>query len=138
MKKRMFVLALCVCALVAAPMQTLALQLPEEVVSPCYVLIETAKANLSISDGTAEITASVTGMVDSVDKAEIEAELQVKDGTRWRYCGDWSVSKNSYRASLSESRDVVAGNTYRVKAVVTVWSGSQSETQTIYSSQRTA
>ena len=135
MKKKILALALCACVLLAAPAYAVAVQTPGNVVSPCYVLIKTAKADLSISGDTATISASVTGNVSSVDKAEIEAELQVKDGTRWRYCGDWSVSKNSYRASLSESRDVVAGNTYRVKAVVTVWNGSQSESQTIYSSQ---
>ena len=131
----MVAFALIVCALFTVPKQALALHTPEEIVSPCYVLIQTAKANLTISDGTAQISASVIGNVSSVDKAEIEVELQAKNGSSWRYCDDWSVSKNSYRASLSETRDVVEGNTYRVKAVVTVWSGSQSETQTIYSSQ---
>ena len=134
MKKRMFVLALCVCALVAAPMQAFALQAPDAAVAPCMLLIENAKATLTIDGDTAEIYVRVEG-VSSVDEVEIEAELQVKEGSSWRYCADWSVSKSSDYASLSKTRAVVEGNTYRVKAVVTVWSGSQSETQTIYSSQ---
>lgn len=135
MKKKMFAFALCVCALFAAPMQAFAMQASDAVVAPCMLLIDQADVGLKISGGTAKVTASVIGIVGTVDKAEIEVELQAKNGSTWRYCDDWSVSKNSYRASLSETRAVVEGNTYRVKAVVTVWNGSQSETQTIYSSK---
>ena len=136
MKKRMFALALCVCALFAAPVQTFALQMPDTAVAPCMLLIEDCKASLEISGDTAEIYVRAEGAA-SADKVEIEAELQAKNGSSWRYCADWSVSKSSDYASLSKTRAVVEGNTYRVKAVVTVWSGSQSETQTIYSSQVT-
>ena len=134
MKKRMFVLALCICALFAVPMQAAAYQAPTESVAPCMLLIEDCKADLEIIGDTAEIYVRAEG-VSSADKVKIEAELQVKEGSSWRYCADWSVSKSSDYASLSKTRAVVEGKTYRVKAVVTVWSGSQSETQTIYSSQ---
>ena len=138
MKKRMLALALCACALMATPAPAFAAQVPEEIVSPFMLLINQADANLTVSGGTAKVTASVIGIVGTVTKTEVKAELQVKDGSSWRHVEDWSASKNSYRASLSESHAVVAGNTYRVKVIVTAWNGNQSETQTIYSSQRKA
>ncbi|MBQ8585600.1 MAG: hypothetical protein IJ452_04870 [Butyricicoccus sp.] len=134
MKKRILALALCICALFAAPMQAAAYQVPTETVAPYMLLIKQADAELTLDGDSAEIYVYAEG-VASADKVEIEAELQVKEGSSWRYCADWSVSKSSDYASLSKTRAVVEGNTYRIKAVVTVWSGSQSETQTIYSSQ---
>lgn len=138
MKKRMLALALCACALMATPAPAFAAQVPEEIVSPFMLLINQADADLTISGETAEVTASVIGIVGTVTKAEVEAELQVKDGSSWRHVEDWSVSKNSYRASLSETQAVVKGHTYRVKATVTVWSDTQSESKTIYSGRHTA
>ena len=133
--KKALALMLCAMVLITAPMQAAAAyQAPTESVAPCMLLIEDCKADLEIIGDTAEIYVRAEGTT-SVDEVEIEAELQVKEGSSWRYCADWSVSKSSDYASLSKTRAVVEGNTYRVKAVVTVWSGSQSETQTIYSSQ---
>lgn len=137
MKKRMFALALCICALFAVPMQAAAYQAATESVAPYMLLIKHADAELTVDGDTAEIYVYAAG-VSSADEVEIEAELQVKEGSSWRYCTDWSVSRSSDYASLSKTRAVVEGNTYRVKAVLTVWSGSQSETKTIYSSQVTA
>ena len=134
----MLALALCACALMATPAPAFAAQVPEEIVSPFMLLINQADADLTISGETAEVTASVIGIVGTVTKAEVEAELQVKDGSSWRHVEDWSVSKNSYRASLSETQAVVKGHTYRVKATVTAWKGTQSESKTIYSGQHTA
>ena len=136
MKQRMLALALCICTLLAAPMQATAYQVPAETVAPYMLLLKRANAELTVDGDTAEIYVRAEGTT-SVDEVEIEAELQAKNGSSWRYCADWSVSRSSDYASLSKTRAVVAGNTYRVKAVVTVWSGSQSETQTIYSSQVT-
>lgn len=45
----------------------------------------------------------------------------------------WTVAEDSYMAKVKESYTITKGNTYRVKATMTVWEGSQSETQTFYS-----
>ena len=132
--KKTFALMLCAMTLIAAPMQVAAYQAPTEAVAPCMLLIADSDAELTVDGDSAEIYVYAEGAA-SADKVKIEAELQVKEGSSWRYCADWSVSKSSDYASLSKTRAVVEGNTYRVKAVVTVWNGSQSETQTIYSSQ---
>ena len=50
----------------------------------------------------------------------------------------WTDRQDGTRASVSETVSVTPGETYRVKAVVTVWAGSQSETATIYSETATA
>lgn len=136
MKKRMLALAICICALSAAPVQAFALQMPDATVAPYMLLIEDARATLEINGDTAEVYVYADG-VSGATKVELEVELQAKNGSSWRYCDDWSISRSSNYASLSKTRAVVESHTYRVKATVTVWKGSQSETQTIYSSQCT-
>ena len=67
-------------------------------------------------------------------KAKVVAELQEKDGSSWTTIATWTDTQNAYRASVNKTKSITRGKTYRVKATVTVWEGSASETQTIYSS----
>ena len=66
-------------------------------------------------------------------------ELQQKSGSfAWILVDSWTDRQDGTRASVSETVSVTPGETYRVKAVVTVWAGSDSETATIYSEIQTA
>lgn len=105
--------------------------------APFMLYIRDAKSNLNISGTTATVTASVTGALNSATKAKVIAELQVKSGSNWLPVKIWTVTENSYKASINETYSVTKGNTYRVKATVTVWEGTPSETQTVYSNEKT-
>lgn len=50
----------------------------------------------------------------------------------------WTDTQDNYKAYVDESYPVTKGHTYRVKTTVTVWEGSQSETQYLYSAEKTA
>ena len=66
-------------------------------------------------------------------------ELQQKSGSfAWILVDSWTDRQDGTRASVSETVSVTPGETYRVKAVVTVWAGSDAETATIYSETATA
>lgn len=91
-----------------------------------------------ISDGKATVKGWVTGQTGVADRCKVVAYLQEKSGTTWKTVATWTDESDGLRASVSKSKSVTAGKTYRAKAVVTAWSGSDSESATIYSSEETA
>ena len=67
------------------------------------------------------------------------AELQEKASAyAWTLVDSWTDQQNGDWAEVDETASVTPGNTYRVKVTVTVWAGSQSESQTFYSDEVTA
>lgn len=110
----------------------------ESAIAPYMLYIRDSSANLSISGTTATVDCDLYGNPASATKTKIIAELQVKSGSNWIPVKIWTESADNYRMSIEESYTVTKGNTYRVKASVTVWEGSLSETQTVYSGEKTA
>lgn len=105
---------------------------------PYLLYIQDARCTLKISNKTASIYGMVNGQVGIVDNCKIEVFLQEKSGRSWKNIATWTDESDGLRASVSKSKSVTAGKTYRAKAVVTAWSGSDSESETIYSSEETA
>lgn len=99
--------------------------------------ITDAKVRFAIDKGIATIKASVIGQ-DGVDRCKVEVTLQEKVGSTWKIVGTWTDETGGVRASVSETKAVTAGKTYRAKVVVTAWSGSKSETKTILSPEKKA
>lgn len=110
----------------------------ENAISPYMLYIRQTTSVLSISGTTATVDCSTLGVVGEATKAKIIAELQVKNGSSWTTVETWTDTQNSYRASVYEAYSVTKGKTYRVKATATVWEGSQSEIQTVFSNEKTA
>ena len=109
----------------------------ENEIMPYLLYIQNALCEFGISGTTANVECSVTGR-SSATKAKVIAELQVKNGSNWIPVKIWTNTQDSYEAYVDESHPVTKGHTYRVKATVTVWEGSQSETQYVYSAEKTA
>lgn len=110
----------------------------ENDVVPYMMYIVDSRATLGISGQTASVSCWVKGDSSYATKAKVVAELQEKRGSSWTTVITWTDTQNSYRASVSKTRSVTKGKTYRVKATVTAWEGAQSETQTVYSGEKTA
>lgn len=108
----------------------------ENEVAPRMTYIQRAKCDFTISGTTATIDSSVTGR-STATKAKVVAELQMKSGSTWVTVSTWTDIQDDYEAYVDATKSVTKGNTYRVKATVTVWEGSQSETKTVYSSEKT-
>ena len=110
----------------------------EEIV-PYSLYIKNQGCDLMISDRTAFIEGWVSGQTGRSTECEVRVELQQKSGSfAWILVDSWTDRQDGTRASVSETVSVTPGETYRVKAVVTVWAGSDSETATIYSEIQTA
>lgn len=110
----------------------------ESSIAPYMLYIADSRCSLSISGTTATVSSSVEGDSFDATKAKVVAELQEKSGSSWSTIATWTDTQNAYKASVKQTKAVTAGKTYRVKATVTVWEGSLSETQTLYSAERTA
>ncbi len=109
----------------------------ETEIAPCMLYIQKVTNVLNISGTTATVNCSTMGSSGEATKAKITAELQCKNGSSWTTVKTWTDTQNSYRASVYETYTVTKGKTYRIKATATVWEGSQSETQTVYSNEKT-
>lgn len=107
-------------------------------ITPYALYIKRAECNLSIDGEIATIRGSVTGQTGVADRCQVVVTLEEKSGTTWKTVATWSDESDGGRASVSETKEVTAGKTYRAKAVVTAWSGSKSETKTILSLEKKA
>lgn len=128
----MFVLVML--ALLAVPAAAVA----EDGIAPHFTYIVDSEATMNITGTTATVDAWVKGNVNYATKAKIIAELQVKNGNDWIPVGIWTDTQNDYTADVYETKSVVKGHTYRVKATGTIWEGSQSETVTFYTDEDVA
>jgi hypothetical protein len=106
------------------------------IITPQMVYIYESQSKLNItSTGQAQVKCYVEGYSGIVTKVSIEAELQQYKNGDWVVINSWYQSSSSYRLTLSKSTTVPKGYSYRVVADVTAYSGSDSETKTVISSE---
>ena len=99
--------------------------------------IDASKAvSLSLSSGTAKSTCKVSGAQNTVTKIVINLYLQKKNSSGvWENYKSWYGTKSSYYYELTKSCSVAKG-TYRVKARVICYSGSDAQTTYHYSNSK--
>lgn len=127
-------LVLIVLALLAIPAAAMA----EDGIAPHFTYIVDSEATMNITGTTATVDAWVKGNVNYATKAKMIAELQVKNGSDWIPVAIWTDTKDGFKGHVFETKSVVKGHTYRVKATATIWEGSQSETVTFYTDEDVA
>ena len=110
----------------------------QDAVAPYAIYIAKASCDLNFNGKTAVIMGRVTGQTGIVDRCRVVVYLQEKSGSEWKTVDTWTAEEDGQRASVSETKAVTAGKTYRAKVVVTAWSGSKSETKTISSPEKKA
>ncbi len=145
MKKILAISCLSSFAITSVPMMALAETMVQPtavvedgIIAPRLKYIVDASSTLSISGGTATVHCWVDGDYLDATKAKVIAELQLKSGSSWLPVAIWTDTQNDYAAEVYETKSVTKGQTYRVKATVTVWEGSQSETEIIFTDEMTA
>lgn len=127
-------LVLVMLVLLAIPAAAMA----EDGIAPHFTYIVDSEATMNITGTTATVDAWVCGDLVYATKAKIIAELQVKNGNDWIPVAIWTDTKDGLKAHVYETKSVVKGHTYRVKATGTIWEGSQSETVTFYTDEDVA
>lgn len=94
--------------------------------------IESISANLSITNGTANVTTRVRDTDGDTTKISCVATLQKKSGASWKKVASWNKTTQANSLTLSKSKAVSKGK-YRVKNVVKAYKGDKYETITKYS-----
>ena len=105
----------------------------DNTIQPYYNYTSRIEVSLADSSGDAECKTIVRGYT-SVTKIEITMTLQQKNFFLWKDVETWTKTVNSSYSSLTKNTSVDS-NKYRVKSVCKVYSGSNSETITEYSSE---
>lgn len=103
-------------------------------VMPRMTYIKDADCTLTINGNSASVYAYVNGYANTATNCEVTVELQERSLLFfWDTVETWSVEEAGQHATISQTASVTSSTTYRAVATVTVWSGSQSETQTLTS-----
>lgn len=143
MKKRIIsfltvlVMAFSLSAVTYAEVPTAGIEKPEfeePGITPQYTYTDSCKASLSISGGTAYCSTKVSGK-STATKIQITMTLQKKTLLWWSDKSEWTTTVNSSTALFEKTASTGSG-TYRVKAVCKVYSGSASESITVYSAEK--
>lgn len=101
---------------------------------PCFEYTSSTVTGLSFSNDVASCVTRVNGYSD-VTKIVIKMTLQKKTLLWWSKVESWSGTFNDCIGSLAKTASVGSG-TYRVKAEITVYSGSDYEEITAYSQEK--
>lgn len=105
-------------------------------VAPAYNYTVNATTSLFYSNGTFYCDASLDGYSDRTTKIEITVTLQKKGLLWWNKVESWSGTFNNYYGSLSKSYATTTSGKYRVKGEFVAYSGSDSESITNYTTER--
>ena len=140
--RKLFALLLCLSLLLsavpcafAAGVTPLALPTEPEIM-PLWEYITSSRASLSIdSNGKATISCYGAGTSGVATRVEIEAKLQRSWGLFWITEETFTVGKDRFNATIFETCTVESGHTYRIKATVTVYNGTDSESATVKSNE---
>mgnify|MGYP000437947637 CR=1 FL=1 len=112
-------LSLCLCGGIVP--KAAALEVVEPVrqgeITPYATYIRSKTCVLSISAGTATVQASVGRQSGVTDHCKVVAYLQEKSGSTWKTVSTWTDESDGLRASVSKSKSVTAGKTYRDRLV---------------------
>ena len=88
---------------------------------------------LNVSGLNGECVSHLLGYYGTTTKIVVKQYLQVRDGNRWRTAKDWTKTYYNYYCDFINNRTLYSGNTYRVYTEFKVYSGSNYETITTYS-----
>ena len=98
----------------------------ENQVQPRYSYTRSISATLANSGGKALCVADVNGYNGTTTKIVVTMTLQEKTLFWWSDVQEWTLTSNTYYASISKTVAVDSGK-HRVKVEATVYSGSKSE-----------
>lgn len=106
-----------------------------EEIAPRNAYTNKTVTSLSISSGTATCLTDIQGYRNITTKVQIFMYLQQYDTNKnkWVTIDSWSISKDSYRAAMTEESSVDRGYTYRIMASYYAYSGSDFENIVQYS-----
>ena len=127
---------LIICLILTATEATSFAVVKEPDASVMVLYCHSVSANLTISsDGTAEATGKINGLIGTTTKTTVHLYLQqYKDG-KWIDIGDWIDSGETVNRTLIKQKSVEKGYKYRAKASCYAYAGKNYEHITKYSGE---
>lgn len=127
---------LIICLILTATEATAFAAVKEPDASVMVLYCHSVSANLTISsDGTAEATGKINGLIGTTTKTTVHLYLQqYKDG-KWIDIGDWIDSGETVNRTLIKQKSVEKGYKYRAKASCYAYAGKNYEHITKYSGE---
>ncbi len=98
---------------------------------PRMTYIDSCSGDINQGVLSTTVTASITGK-SSVTSVKIKMELQKLSSGNYSTVETWEQTFSGSYGSMEESKLTSPLNTYRLKATVTAYSGSNSESKEIY------
>lgn len=131
MTKKLFSLIFAILMVISVPFHSFA-EATENQISPRWSNMNIVSIDIDFSDnvGNASLLVSkVPGVTTSIE-ADFYIYYKTSNGG-WRYLDETSGSSDG-TLYLELEFDAVSGREYRAKAVITAYSGSSSESETLY------
>ena len=135
MKKKLILICMIVCLLATICSPAYA-NLPENSIVPMADYHSSSKALLVISSkGIAESTGKIVGIPGVTTKTTVHLYLQRIENGEWIDVDDWIASNETVSTTITKTRAVDKGYTYRTKASCYAYSGKKYERVISYSSE---
>jgi hypothetical protein len=131
-KKMCTAMLVAICLMITPVFQAYAANVDDGIM-PAMEYIISSDLDLHIVNGDAKIDFSAI-CYDSLTKCEITITLQEKNWFSWNDFTTWTYTYYSIEPEVEVSKTISSGKTYRAVATITAWCGTQSETQTLTSS----
>ncbi len=103
----------------------------DNLVSPCYTYIGSTATSFTVNTFSCAATGDICGM-GGVTKVNIKLQLQKENDGVWSTVETWEKTFNSYTGELEGSATISPFSNYRLKAVYTAYTSSDSETLVAY------
>lgn len=105
------------------------------IISPMFTYIHLAEAQMYIdTNGKATVTTEILGYSNVTSTKATVRLQQLRDDGAWITIRTWNENSSSRSLYFSGTYNVPKGYYYRVRSLVTAYSGSQSESTTLTTS----
>lgn len=103
----------------------------DNLVSPCYTYIGSTDTSFTVNTFSCTATGDICGM-GAVTKVNIKLQLQKENDGVWSTVETWEKTFNGVSGGLEGSATISPFSNYRLKAVYTAYTSSDSETLVAY------
>lgn len=107
-------------------------------IMPFDLYTNSCSSTLTISGTTATCKSNALGYANVTTKIVMKQTLQKKTSSKtWSEVNSWNETDIGYKGSATNTQSNLSSGIYRLKTVFTVYAGSDYETITKYSSEKT-
>ncbi len=131
MKKSVISILLSVVMVFTVAITAFAAIADDNLVSPCYTYIGSTDTSFTVNTFSCAATGDICGL-GGVTRVNIKLQLQKENDGVWSTVKTWEKTFSGISGELSGSTSISPFSNYRLKAVYTAYTSSDSETLVAY------